>query len=929
MKLLRRSLVLCLSLILCLSVFIVSAGAIGETFSVTYDEGAYSFTFKVVEVGKVNISAFNYSSGTTLTIPGKVTNEGNEYTVAGIESFALATATNAASAVTSIIIEDGFESISVGAFSGYTAVKTITIPGSVTSIGVNAFNGCSSLEKITIPASYNGDIRNIVFSSGTTTLVIDPEILDFEAGSPYSKDGGVLYKTVDGGVRAELLLDRDATTITIKEGTTEIASNAFSNTNLSSVTFSGTSLKKIGSSAFSGCKNLTSLTLPNGVEEIGLAAFKGCSSLSSLSLPYSLTTIGAGAFGGCDALTTLTIPANVEDGLFEALTGGVGNGSGEYPHLDGVKLAEGSPYSIEDGVLYKGTTLVYLLDRDAESIEVKAGTTEIAENAFLFSSGAVSSRLKSVTFADNSLKVIGPSAFFGCAIEKIDLPSSVTTIGESAFEGCSYLKRVTLPAGVTTISNSAFETCTSLETINLENITKIGAEAFKNCSALSRVLLPEGLETIGESAFYFNDDGHFGNGLEYINIPSTVKSLGNQFLTMTDDGVIVSAVADASIFTGRVIATFGEATLIYPAEYAEAYQSNTALSDAGLVSEEDEDNVTYALSLDPASLSLLDVDTKTIAVTAAVPEGYKLVMTNSDANVATAELSGNIITVKALKDGSATISVSIVSNDDSITLVTKSCDVVVGASYTVTIVYGNGAADGIVYIAQGESYKLPPAPTKPGYIFMGWRGADGATYQPGDEVAITADTSFKAIWANMPDITPGTPDEPDDEPDVDVFPFYDVSAGAWYYDAVKYVWEHELMNGVTATEFSPNTTLNRAMIWTMLARLDGVNTDGGASWYAKAQEWAMAEGVSDGTDPMGAVTREQLVTMLWRFKGEPTVDFLLTAKDADTVSSWAYEAMRWAVSEGIIEGDENGMITPTATATRAQAAAIFMRFIEL
>ena len=227
-------------------------------------------------------------------------------------------------------------------------------------------------------------------------------------------------------------------------------------------------------------------------------------------------------------------------------------------------------------------------------------------------------------------------------------------------------------------------------------------------------------------------------------------------------------------------------------------------------------------------------------------------------------------------------------------------------------------------IVKGEDFTFPKAPTKPGCIFLGWRGADGATYQPGEKVAISGDTSFKAVWANMPDVTPGG----GDEPDVDVFPFYDASVNAWYYDAVKYVWDNGLMNGTGTAEFSPNTTLNRAMVWTILARLDGVDVDGGANWYAKAQEWAVAEGVSDGTDPMGAVTREQLVTMLWRFKGEPTVDFLLTSPDADTISDWAREAMRWAVSNGIIEGDENGCITPTATATRAQAAAIFMRFVE-
>nr|WP_300187632.1 S-layer homology domain-containing protein [uncultured Agathobaculum sp.] len=320
------------------------------------------------------------------------------------------------------------------------------------------------------------------------------------------------------------------------------------------------------------------------------------------------------------------------------------------------------------------------------------------------------------------------------------------------------------------------------------------------------------------------------------------------------------------------------------------------------------------ITLDKTSVEVFSGKTVTLTATVTPANTTDTVTWSSDdGNIATVDAYG---VVTGVSQGTVTITAK--AGD-----VSAKCTVTVDPTWTVTL-------DGVEHtVIKGQTFTFPSAPTKPGYIFMGWRGVDVVTYQPGDEVAITGDASFKAIWANMPDITPGTPDVPDDEPDVDVFPFYDVSAGAWYYDAVKYVWEHELMNGVSATQFSPNTTLNRAMIWTMLARLDGVNTDGGASWYAKAQEWAMAEGVSDGTDPMGAVTREQLVTMLWRFKGEPTVDFLLTAKDADTVSSWAYEAMRWAVAEGIIEGDENGMISPTATATRAQAAAIFMRFIEL
>ena len=184
----------------------------------------------------------------------------------------------------------------------------------------------------------------------------------------------------------------------------------------------------------------------------------------------------------------------------------------------------------------------------------------------------------------------------------------------------------------------------------------------------------------------------------------------------------------------------------------------------------------------------------------------------------------------------------------------------------------------------------------------------------------------------IPDIPVVTPPASDDEPD-DVQPaenpYTDVAEGAWYYDVVMQASEAGLMKGVTDTEFEPNGTLTRAMFWTILARAGGVDTDGGATWYAKAQAWAMENGVSDGTDAMGALTREQLVTMLWRFAGEPTSAYSLSAyTDASSVSDYAETAMAWAVEHGIITGMTATTIEPQGTATRAQCAAMLMRFIE-
>ena len=242
--------------------------------------------------------------------------------------------------------------------------------------------------------------------------------------------------------------------------------------------------------------------------------------------------------------------------------------------------------------------------------------------------------------------------------------------------------------------------------------------------------------------------------------------------------------------------------------------------------------------------------------------------------------------------------------------------------YDVTLVYGNGAADGIFSIEEETEFVLP-TPSNSGYIFLGWRCGD-ATYKAGETVTVTSDMTFTAVWGNLPDVDPEEPEEPE----VPDFPFYDVNIRDWYYDAVYYVWDKGLMDGVDTHEFAPNATLTRAMVWTIIARAEGVDTTGGNSWYAKAQEWVVAKGISDGENPSAAITRQELVTMLYRLAGEPAVSGTITAPDAASVSAWASDAMVWAMNIGLIEGDENGAVTPTATATRAQAAAIFMRYIE-
>ena len=213
-----------------------------------------------------------------------------------------------------------------------------------------------------------------------------------------------------------------------------------------------------------------------------------------------------------------------------------------------------------------------------------------------------------------------------------------------------------------------------------------------------------------------------------------------------------------------------------------------------------------------------------------------------------------------------------------------------------------------------------------GFDFAGWYSDDSFAERV-DELYMNGSKTVYAAWE----------------------PFDDAGRGDWFYDSVVYVYENGLMDGVSGTLFDPDGTVTRAQLVTMLWRLDGepsVNyalpfTDvSGGEWYAEAVRWAAGEGIVNGVSdtefaPNAAVTREQLAAILHRYAQHKGYDVsigestnILSYSDFASISEYAISAMQWACGEGIITGVTGSTLEPQGTATRAQSAAILMRFIE-
>ena len=225
--------------------------------------------------------------------------------------------------------------------------------------------------------------------------------------------------------------------------------------------------------AFKNCTGITKIHLLEGILTIGEGAFEGCTSMTSIDLPETVAVLGENAFKDCTSLTEITIPKDLKELSANTFLGCTALETVNFPEEE-VEETEGAEE-----------------DKDEESVEDSVADTSVEEEA------------EEVIAYSTVLTSIGNSAFEGCtALKSVKIPESVATIGGSAFKNCSALTEVVLPKQLKSLSASIFYGCTALESITFpEALESIGASAFRSCAALKEVVIPAGVTTLGNSSF--------------------------------------------------------------------------------------------------------------------------------------------------------------------------------------------------------------------------------------------------------------------------------------------------------------------------------------------------------------------------------------------------------------------------------------------
>ncbi len=635
----------------------------------------------------------------------------------------------------------------------------------------------------------------------------------------------------------------------------------------------------IGSMAFFNCNNLTSITIPDGVISIGQSAFGRCFKLTSINIPDGVTSIEISTFAQCRSLTSIKIP---------------------------------------DGVTS-----------------------------------------------------IGRSAFGNCSsLASVNIPDGVTSIEWETFCSCTNLTSINIPDSVTSIAQSAFYGCESLTSINIPNgVTSIERLTFAVCKNLTSIIIPESVNRIEDNAFDGDDNltiyGIVGSyaeewakshGINFLQLEIKISEISldktSLDLSVNDSEKLTATIKpdDATnkavnwTSTNTKVATVDADGLVKALGTGRATITVTA-ADEGGASATCEVTVTQPvteITLDKTSLNLSvgNSETLTAIVKPDNASDKEVNWTSTNTKVATVDASG---LVKAVGAGSATITATAADGSG----VKATCKVtVVKLVSEITL----DKTDLLLHVGESDSINATVAPADASNKEITWNSTN-------TEVA-TVDSTGKvtAVGAGTATITATAADESGISASAtikvtklvtDVFD--DVKSTDWFVKSVQYVYDHGIMAGTNGGKsFSPSGKLTREQFTQVLYAYEGkpevTNMSGFSdvdanAWYAKSVYWAKEKGITggkpNGTFGVGEnISRQDLAVMLYtyaKFKGYDLTkkdNALDSFTDKGKVSNYAKDAMKWAVTQGVISGKGNGKVDPIGNATRAECATMIMKLIE-
>ena len=420
-------------------------------------------------------------------------------------------------AVTSLDLTGDYISIGNECFQDCTKLSDVTIPDSVVIVGASAFKGSSSLTNLPIPQSVTR-ICEYAFAgcTGINTMTLGKGVTGMTV-APYA------FSDCTG-----------LTSVIIGNGVTEIGGHAFQNcTGLGSVSF-GYGITSIAEYLFQNCTSLNSVTIRTSVTSIGNYAFRNCTGMTKITIPTSVTSIGYAAFSGCSSLESMTIPFASSMRSFTEMDENIypfGYFFGTSSYTGGVATTQYYIESFDDGYymdMYALGKKTYYIPSSLKSVTITHSLIHLAFNGCQLNSLTISDRIGygSGAFSDCSVdKLIIANgtrtithAMVPYSVKEVIIPSSVTSIGNYAFDDCKGLTSITIPNSVRSIGDYAFDDCPDLTEVTISDNVTLGKYAFRNCP-IEKLIISEGSQKLTANMIIC------ANTLKEIVIPASVTAI--------------------------------------------------------------------------------------------------------------------------------------------------------------------------------------------------------------------------------------------------------------------------------------------------------------------------------------------------------------------------------------------------------------------